>query len=166
MKKKFNKSEGGFTIIEVVLVLAIAGLIFMVVFLALPGLQRGQRDTQRRQDLARFKAQLIQYQGDNKGRLPGYDQATAVGIEGKLKDPFIKNYMDVFIDPQTQQPYSDYLKVITSGEATPSETDRLLYVPNGVCIEGGGIQYRSGSNFAIAIYLESGGGYCEGEEIL
>ncbi|MBS7346174.1 MAG: type II secretion system protein, partial [Candidatus Sacchiramonaceae bacterium] len=37
----------GFTIIEVVLVLAIAGLIFLVVFIALPALQRNQRDTQR-----------------------------------------------------------------------------------------------------------------------
>ena len=40
--------RGGFTIIEVVLVLAIAGLIFLMVFIALPTLQRSQRDTQRR----------------------------------------------------------------------------------------------------------------------
>lgn len=42
------KNTKGFTIIEVVLVLAIAGLIFLMVFIALPALQRGQRDTQRR----------------------------------------------------------------------------------------------------------------------
>jgi len=53
MKKLTNK-ESGFTIIEVVLVLAIAGLIFLVVFLALPALQRSQRDSQRRTDLGRF----------------------------------------------------------------------------------------------------------------
>ena len=34
----------GFTIIEVVLVLAIAGLIFLIVFITLPAMQRGQRD--------------------------------------------------------------------------------------------------------------------------
>ena len=34
----------GLTIIEVVLVLAIAGLIFLMVFIALPALQRNQRD--------------------------------------------------------------------------------------------------------------------------
>ena len=38
--KKQLKDAKGFTIIEVALVLAIAGLIFLVVFLALPALQR------------------------------------------------------------------------------------------------------------------------------
>ena len=51
MKK--HKLYEGFTIIEVVLVLAIAGLIFLMVFLALPALQRSQRDTQRKNDMAR-----------------------------------------------------------------------------------------------------------------
>ena len=46
-----QKTKKGFTIIEVVLVLAIAGLIFLMVFLALPNLQRSQKDTQRRDDL-------------------------------------------------------------------------------------------------------------------
>ena len=54
MKK--HKLYKGFTIIEVVLVLAIAGLIFLMVFLALPALQRSQRDTQRKNDMARLKA--------------------------------------------------------------------------------------------------------------
>ena len=48
-----RRPELGFTIIEVALVLAIAGLIFLVVFLALPALQRSQRDTARRQDVAK-----------------------------------------------------------------------------------------------------------------
>ena len=64
------KTKKGFTIIEVVLVLAIAGLIFMMVFLALPALQRAQKDTQRRDDLARFASQITQYQTNNRGRVP------------------------------------------------------------------------------------------------
>lgn len=63
-------SLGGFTIIEVVLVLAIAGLIFMMVFIALPNLQRAQRDTQRRNALGELAAQIQQYQTNNNGRLP------------------------------------------------------------------------------------------------
>jgi len=46
-KHKLNK---GFTIIEVVLVLAVAGLIFLMVFLAVPALGRSQRDTARKND--------------------------------------------------------------------------------------------------------------------
>lgn len=52
INKNQNLAKKGFTIIEVVLVLAIAGLIFLMVFLALPVLQRSQRDTQRKQDVA------------------------------------------------------------------------------------------------------------------
>ena len=50
--------------------LAIAGLIFLMVFVALPALQRSQRDTQRRDDMARFMSQLSQYQANNNGRVP------------------------------------------------------------------------------------------------
>lgn len=57
----------GFTIIEVVLVLAIAGLIFLIVFLALPQLQRSRRDTQRKSDLNRFMASLETFVGNNGG---------------------------------------------------------------------------------------------------
>ena len=59
MAKKERKYTG-FTIIEVVLVLAIAGLIFAMVFIALPALQRAQRNTQRKQDLSRMQAAITQ----------------------------------------------------------------------------------------------------------
>ena len=49
-----RQPKAGFTIIEVVLVLAIAGLIFLMVFLALPALNRGQRNTQRKRDAAQI----------------------------------------------------------------------------------------------------------------
>ena len=62
MAKQNINSKEGFTIIEVVLVLAIAGLIFLMVFVALPALQRSQRDTQRRNDMSRVDTSLVQYQ--------------------------------------------------------------------------------------------------------
>lgn len=70
MLKQKNNSRRGFTIIEVVLVLAIAGLIFLMVFLALPALQRSQRDTTRRNQLGEFRTQVVQYQSNNRGRVP------------------------------------------------------------------------------------------------
>lgn len=69
---------GGFTIIEVVLVLAIAGLIFLMVFIALPALQRSQRDSQRRTDLGKVTEAIVAYQGNNNGRLPGNGSTDAV----------------------------------------------------------------------------------------
>ena len=62
-------SKEGFTIIEVVLVLAIAGLIFLMVFVALPALQRSQRDTARRNDLSRVDTSLVQYQTNNSTKV-------------------------------------------------------------------------------------------------
>lgn len=63
MNKLINRKRNeGFTIIEVVLVLAIAGLIFLIVFTALPQLQRSRRDTQRKSDLGRMTAAVISYQ--------------------------------------------------------------------------------------------------------
>lgn len=70
MFKQKTLSKRGFTIIEVVLVLAIAGLIFLMVFLALPALQRSQRDTTRRNELGEFRTQIVQYQSNNRGRVP------------------------------------------------------------------------------------------------
>ena len=70
MLKQKTNSRRGFTIIEVVLVLAIAGLIFLMVFLALPALQRSQRDTERRDKLGEFKTQITQYQSNSRGRVP------------------------------------------------------------------------------------------------
>lgn len=83
----------GFTIIEVVLVLAIAGLIFLMVFLAFPALQKNQRDAQRRQDAGQFISQLQSYRTDNKGRLP-----TNV-------DTFVDRYLPDWKDPITQAEY-------------------------------------------------------------
>lgn len=65
-----KNNKKGFTIIEVVLVLAIAGLIFLMVFIALPALQRSQRNTRRRQDMARIMSAITDYQANNNGKLP------------------------------------------------------------------------------------------------
>lgn len=45
-----KKKQEGFTIIEVLIVLAIAGLIMLIVFLAVPALQRNARNTARNND--------------------------------------------------------------------------------------------------------------------
>ena len=68
INKNKNLTKKGFTIIEVVLVLAIAGLIFLMVFLALPALQRSQRDTQRKQDVAMVVTALHNWKANKKGR--------------------------------------------------------------------------------------------------
>lgn len=79
---------GGFTIIEVVLVLAIAALIFLMVFIALPTLQRNQRDTARRSDMARLQTQITNWQGGNSGKLPGESSVDAMDEEEAKIDQY------------------------------------------------------------------------------
>ena len=71
-----NKAQKGFTIIEVVLVLAIAGLIFLMVFIALPALQSSQRDTARKADVGSISSAITAYTGNNRGLLPTTQQLT------------------------------------------------------------------------------------------
>ena len=59
--------DRGFTIIEVVLVLAIAALIFLMVFIALPALQASQRDTARKSDVSIVSAAYNSALSNNRG---------------------------------------------------------------------------------------------------
>ncbi|MBW3538215.1 type II secretion system GspH family protein [Candidatus Parcubacteria bacterium] len=73
LKQLLNKERGnskGFTLIEIVLVLAIAGLILLIVFLAVQGAQRSRRDGQRKNDAARILSQAEQFASNNNGRYP------------------------------------------------------------------------------------------------
>lgn len=70
MLKNIKKRTEGFTIIEVLIVLAIAGLILLIVFLAVPALQRNQRNTQRKNDVAAVQSAISNFSSNNNGSLP------------------------------------------------------------------------------------------------
>ncbi|HEX4774339.1 MAG TPA: prepilin-type N-terminal cleavage/methylation domain-containing protein [Candidatus Saccharimonadales bacterium] len=57
----------GFTIIEVMIVLAIAGLILLIVFLAVPALQRGSRNTARKTDVGRVSSAINEFVSNHNG---------------------------------------------------------------------------------------------------
>jgi len=70
MFKKLKQPKEGFTIIEVLIVLAIAALILLIVFLAVPALQRSSRNTQRKNDVAAIGGAVANYISNNNGTLP------------------------------------------------------------------------------------------------
>lgn len=78
----------GFTIIEVLIVLAIAGAILLLVFLAVPNLQRSNRNTQRKDDISRVGSTVQEFINNNNGRLPGTGGGSAAAdsttIQGQL----------------------------------------------------------------------------------
>lgn len=65
-----QRKSTGFTIIEVMIVLGIAGLILVIVFLAVPALQRTSRNTQRKDDASSALAAVNEYLTNNGGQLP------------------------------------------------------------------------------------------------
>lgn len=156
-KQQLTKSKTGFTIIEVVLVLAIAGLIFLMVFVALPALQRSQRDTQRRQDMARVATAITQYQTNNDGNVPT-SAANGVSTVGT----FVKNYLNgaEFKDPDGAY----YDVVFATGAKTVSATavDHKVYVQTGATCSGERAIAASGKPrvFAVLYKLEGAGVYC------
>jgi prepilin-type N-terminal cleavage/methylation domain-containing protein len=68
--KNSNSRKSGFTIIEVLIVLAIAGLIILIVFLAVPAMRRAERNYRRRDDVATSLAYLLEIKNNNGGNYP------------------------------------------------------------------------------------------------
>ena len=87
MLKQIRKNNQGFTIIEVMIVLAIAGLILLVVFLAVPALQRSQRNSARKTDASRIAAGIVDFTSNSStGALPisAIDCATVYNSSANL----------------------------------------------------------------------------------
>lgn len=64
-----DSSARGFTIIEVLIVLAIAGLILVIVLIAVPQLQRNQRNEARKNDAARVATSVSNWVANNNGQV-------------------------------------------------------------------------------------------------
>lgn len=142
------KKQQGFTIIEVVLVLAIAGLIFLMVFIALPALQRNQRDTQRKSDVGRTVTAINNFQSNSKGNLPTTAQLTD-----------IKNILTAGGDQYADPAYGDYVLTTSAPVANGSN---MQYTPGSVCGDNGALTTAGGGNrkFAVRVKLENGQTYC------
>jgi prepilin-type N-terminal cleavage/methylation domain-containing protein len=83
-KLRKSKKDQGFTIIEVLIVLAIAGLILLIVFLAVPALQRNSRNTQRKSDVSRVGSAVQEFINNNNGTLPTSSAADNTTLQGLL----------------------------------------------------------------------------------
>lgn len=74
-----KRKEQGFTIVEVMIVLAIAGLIILVVFLAVPALQRNSRNTQRSNDASLVGAAVNECLTNRNGQVTSCNTPALLG---------------------------------------------------------------------------------------
>ena len=150
--KKQLKDAKGFTIIEVALVLAIAGLIFLVVFLALPALQRSQRDTARRQDAGRIVSALQNCMSDNQADLTNCYATGGGGIDGPVGT-------SGYLGGKLSQITTIDAKATAAPAANSYNTASVIKGGscNGTAIVTGG---TASKNAAVVVNIESGTQYC------
>ncbi len=164
------RKQQGFTIIEVVLVLAIAGLIFLMVFIALPALQKSQRDTQRRNDVSRLRAQINQFQANQKGVIPTVAQMQNTAIGGFVNQ-YLKN-SGGWVDPKSGNQYPTPITYNTDFATTLGSTDdkagNWTYEDDAKCTSGadsftlGTALVPIGARaYAVAMKLEGAGFVCQ-----
>lgn len=163
---KHNQLSGvkkGFTIIEVVLVLAIAGLIFLMVFIALPALQGAQRDTQRKNDLSRISTQISDFQASSRGKVP--TSATLTTFVSKYLGANANNACagDEYVDPTGPEESCDdrgYRVTFRNTNSSTIPVATVYYADESICSEdGSGNIVTSGSgvsprNYTLRIALE------------
>ena len=157
MIKKDNKK--GFTIIEVVLVLAIAGLIFAMVFIALPALQRSQRDHSRENDASVVAAAITKWNSANRNG-------------GTFNEESLRKY----VDKLDQYDKSSELKVATPGASMSVASNEIKVMRGKKCPSStpapsaddpANITLQNGSsrNAAVVVLLENNGSqkqlYCQ-----
>jgi len=94
MLDRIKKDNKGFTIIEVLIVLAIAGLIMIIVFLAVPALQRNQRNQSYRTEANNIISAYQELSANQNGNaLP--DATDASNVEAAANT---KNYTTIIIE--------------------------------------------------------------------
>ena len=176
-------SKRGFTVIEVALVLAIAGLIFLMVFIALPGLRASQRDAERREDVSMLLETVKKYQTNNRGALPGLSDgidathqlvvnSSDSGADTTWKGFYQKYLGDKFVDPNGEN-YK--LAVIQCGaEAGSACVDKaqykddiffpndykMLVVTQATCSGPDTVGTSNPRKLAVVYKLEGAGTYC------
>lgn len=177
----------GFTIIEVTLVLAIAGLIFLMIFIALPALRRTQRDSQRRDDMMAFLKEVKSFQTNNRGALPSggdtltdyvWNQPAVTNAADSSWGGFFRDYMgDDFIDPAGTHYNLTVAKCKTADDKGGCVVDgltklsslsdlafpnnyKLIVITQATCEGEKPVKVTNPRKLAVLYRLEGAGAYC------
>lgn len=128
------KDAKGFTIIEVLIVLAIAGLILLIVFLAVPALQRNSRNTQARNEAANVLGALSEFVSNNNGKLPAAGVSSAGGTNDASKvfaNAKTTNITDLTIEAQSGTTATSATRMVIRLAAKCSASSGTVASPPG-----------------------------------
>lgn len=165
MKNQLNsRKQKGFSIIEILIVLAVAGLILAVVFLAVPQLQRNARDSARQSVATRLSAEMETYASNNGGKYPftgvpgAFAVCTTITGAGSCND-FYTRYIQNKVDIKDPSTGNDVTINISSSATTPAWAAGNVWVSAGnrcngeafTAGNGGGVNARS---YAMLVALD------------
>jgi prepilin-type N-terminal cleavage/methylation domain-containing protein len=147
------RQSDGFTIIEVMIVLAIAGVIMLIVLLTVPALQRNSRNTQRRSDAGHVASLINEYSANNGGAAPGGLTAKAAPTAGYVD--MTKETLAIMAKPTAATDITMADATTTYTAPTPA-LDALFPYKGATCANNvvtGGASARS---IVIVYYVEPG----------
>lgn len=144
---KNTKNNQGFTLIEVLIVLAIASLIILIVFFAIPALKRNARNLQRRSDATHVIQGIKKYIKSNAampstGALGAGGSTATIGESGNTTSIKLKFYT------------ADNVSIVGWAVNVPAllAVDKMEVVTGAAC-EGNAVVASSSSNSFAVIYM-------------
>lgn len=158
LKQLHKEGSTGFTIIEVMIVLTVAALIMLIVFLAIPQLNRNQRNTRRKDIINRVKAEVENYASNNGGSLPTADANASTGFSngGGFYNRYVAGLG--FKDPSNS---ATNMAFTGKGVGAATGTGTVNYSTPAVC-SGDAAPIAASGGYVVYVALEGGTGltYC------
>jgi prepilin-type N-terminal cleavage/methylation domain-containing protein len=147
-----QKQQKGFTIIEVLIVLAIAGLILLIVFLAVPALQRNSRNTQRKSDVSALLGATNEYIANHQGQIP----TTLAQLQELVSNAKLGYYVDGF-----GLSGKGKVGLAFSGYTLPenADNDRAVLAYRAKCKDDGSTEAGTAKQISILYLIETSGGW-------
>ncbi len=136
-----KKRQEGFTIIEVLIVLAIAGLIMLIVFLAVPALQRNSRNTARTADAALVTSAISDCMANRNGTVASCNTTALLTSNGGLDTSRLKQ-----------------LTTVTYTATAPTTTDSVIFQFAQKCTADGSAMTAGTARQSAILYNAEGGG--------
>ena len=175
MHTKLKKINEGFTIVETLIVLAIAALIITIVLIAVPDLQRSARNTDILHDAQNVAAAVQSYESNNQGALPGVNANPQPGPTITIQGP---GGTGVAATAKVQASDKVYFANYSSGLAIAYKSPgtsagisgstlgpgQILVVYDAECGTAGNTNTLTSNNRAVAVLypIESGSGATNG----
>ena len=157
------RQQRGFTIIEVMIVLAIAGLIFGIIFLAVPALNRNKRNMARKSDVARLISLVEEYRVHNAQIGSAPFQGPSEGSAQAEFDAFRAKYLGREYDSYT---FDKRPGVSNDNNINPG-VNEIVYYPQHACKDGAGgppnttVQSANSDKiYAVLVGVEDSGSVC------